>query len=77
MIETDIYSELLARKGEIHEVKSQEDWEDELYLETSDKKKYAILRQIHSASSSTFIVKYINIFGEHGGFDYILKIIRK
>ena len=36
VIETDIYSELLARKGEIHDLKSQEDWEDELYLETSE-----------------------------------------
>lgn len=52
-----------------------EDQEDELYLELVEEEKFAILRNMNNASSSTFIVKYINKFGERGGFDYILKII--
>lgn len=53
-----------------------EDSEDGYFLQFTQKRKFAILRIGSSnAASSSYYVKYLNIFGEQGGFDYILDIL--
>lgn len=54
-----------------------DDQEDELYLEQTHLKKYAIIRHNQTNANSAFIVKYINKFGECGGFDFVMAVIDK
>lgn len=53
-----------------------DDYEDFLYLETQKEKKYAIMRSISGhQGGSIYIVKYMNIFGDKKGFDFILNVL--
>jgi len=53
-----------------------DDTDDAYFLATQKKQKYAILRlNTVTGASSIYIVKYINIFGEYGGFDFILSVL--
>ena len=67
-------------KFEKYSKKNQDcdDHEDEIYLQSQTGRKYAIMRcESIYKGSSIYIVKYINIFGENGGFDYFLDVINK
>lgn len=53
-----------------------DDSDDAYFLASQKKPKYAILRlNTVTGASSIYIVKYINIFGEYGGFDFLLRVL--
>lgn len=53
-----------------------DDSDDSLFLSGEKKPRFAILRtSTNNGSSSIYLVKYINAFGDHGGFDFILSAL--
>jgi ubiquitin carboxyl-terminal hydrolase 34 len=53
-----------------------DDSEDSIFLSSQKRQRFAILRaNTMSGSSSIYLVKYINTFGERGGFDFILNAL--
>lgn len=53
-----------------------DDSDDAVFLASEKKKKMAILRLgTTSGASSIYLVKYLNTFGEHGGFDFIMDVL--
>ena len=74
---TNVLSPKLGQYKKFSERNTEfDDYEDILYLETQKEKKYAIMRTIAGhQGGSIYIVKYMNIFGENGGFDFILNVL--
>jgi hypothetical protein len=53
-----------------------DDSDDAIFLAAEKKKKQAILRiGTSNGASSIYLVKYLNIFGEFGGFDFMIDVL--
>jgi ubiquitin C-terminal hydrolase len=79
-INTKAHSALLAKPETFSKNKHMmiNDNEDESLLRLAGEKKHAILRPnlITSGCSSVYFVKYANVFGKHGGFDFICEVVQ-
>lgn len=76
-IDIDIYNENLEQLGSNPLSVQTFDEDDEIYLELVPERQWAIVRNQNPGANSIFIVKYINKFGEFGGFEFLFEAIDK